>query len=312
MQALDEDLLCNDQQSYSTVKFTYGEKNKYITIPESIGYIKLFIDEFRIPLEEKKELLVTLTDLDQEFTDQVSKLVEEKLPKIKSQLGDDDISKEKITNRAEFHKLLNNVDDDKVSKLFKEISGLDVEKVWREQKEFVLLQQIHMAATEYGQIGSACPKGIWRRIIQSVGMIDQKLMDSLHEYQKEKMVEQLGQEDFVKNLANELIRHAEKDPKFKTALVDDFILGIIDLDKPEKVSLEQQMVFAKINQEFESTKGFLFNYRRPVPKKDEYKIIINQLLGANQLQVFTQKTEQNETSDPQIKPTSNESRLAAK
>ncbi|WP_264730462.1 leucine-rich repeat domain-containing protein [Wolbachia endosymbiont (group B) of Episyrphus balteatus] len=51
-------------QGYPTqgLQYDYTKDDAKITIPESIGRIKLLIDNFNIPLEEKKELLVTLME----------------------------------------------------------------------------------------------------------------------------------------------------------------------------------------------------------------------------------------------------------
>lgn len=75
--------------------------------------------------------------------------------------------------------MLNEVDakevDKKVNKLFKEINGLNIEETWKEQKIFVLLKQIYMAATARGNDSSYGP-GIWSRIINSISEIDSELM----------------------------------------------------------------------------------------------------------------------------------------
>ncbi|WP_353284774.1 leucine-rich repeat domain-containing protein [Wolbachia endosymbiont (group A) of Lasioglossum fulvicorne] len=51
-------------QRYPTnrMQYDYARDDAKITIPESIGYIKLLIDNFSVPLKEKKELLVTLME----------------------------------------------------------------------------------------------------------------------------------------------------------------------------------------------------------------------------------------------------------
>lgn len=56
---------------------------------------------------------------------------------------------------------------------------------------------------------------------------------------------------FVENLAEKLIQYAVSDPDFKKALVDVFMTGVpVDCEEPERITLEQQRILAKINQEF--------------------------------------------------------------
>lgn len=56
---------------------------------------------------------------------------------------------------------------------------------------------------------------------------------------------------FVENLAEKLIQYAVSDPDFKKALVDVFMTGVpVDCEEPARITLEQQRILAKINQEF--------------------------------------------------------------
>ncbi|WP_265036212.1 leucine-rich repeat domain-containing protein [Wolbachia endosymbiont (group A) of Anomoia purmunda] len=311
-----------EEMSRGKLQYDYTRDNAKVTIPESIGYIKLLIDRFTIPLMARKELLVTLVNQNPE-------LVQQKLSRIKSELGNDNVSQKQITNRAEFHKLLNDVDADKVNKLFEEISGFNIEETWKEQKEFVLLQEIYEAATTYisrntGENINACIQGTWSHIINSVSQIDLNLREQCDQYlEKERKLEKqqnsITEENitpFVENLAGKLIQYAKDNPEFGEILVDDFMMSGVHYEEPKKISLGQQKVLAKINQEFTgSIQEFLPNYDRSIPKVDEYVIIINELCKVKAMQDFVQGksvdndqvTEQsNKTTSIQIEEESND------
>ncbi|WP_265016562.1 leucine-rich repeat domain-containing protein [Wolbachia endosymbiont (group A) of Andrena dorsata] len=311
-----------EEMSRGKLQYDYTRDNAKVTIPESIGYIKLLIDRFTIPLMARKELLVTLVN-------QNPGLVQQKLSRIKSELGNDNVSQKQITNRAEFHKLLNDVDADKVNKLFEEISGFNIEETWKEQKEFVLLQEIYEAATTYisrntGENINACIQGTWSHIINSVSQIDLNLREQCDQYlEKERKLEKqqnsITEENitpFVENLAGKLIQYAKDNPEFGENLVDDFMMSGVHYEEPKKISLGQQKVLAKINQEFTaSIQEFLPNYDRSIPKVDEYVIIINELCKVKAMQDFVQGksvdndqvTEQsNKTTSIQIEEESND------
>ncbi|WP_425386408.1 TomO hydrophobic C-terminal domain-containing protein [Wolbachia endosymbiont (group A) of Barypeithes pellucidus] len=293
-------------QGYPTqeLQYDYTRDDAKITIPESIGYIKLLIDKFSVPLKEKKELLVTLME-------QNPDLVKNKLSKVKEKLGNSVILDKEQFNKTELHELLNGIDDGKkVDELFKEISCLNIEEVWREQKEFVLLKQIYIAATTYGESSSACIQGTWTQIISSINEISSEIVAQydrhLEEEQKlEAQKDVITKENitpFVENLAKKLIQYARNNPEFKEDLVDNFILRGIDLDRPENIQFEQQRALAKINQEFSANiKSFLPNYDRSIPKEDEYKIIIKELFKIKMMKDFALE----EDDQPQILTQSN-------
>ncbi|WP_019236530.1 ankyrin repeat domain-containing protein [Wolbachia pipientis] len=281
---VDKYLEKNEQGEYagiystSRMQYDYARDDAKITIPESIGYIKLLIDNFPIPLKEKKELLVTLAEQNPE-------LVKQKLSSIKSELENDNISQEQITNRAKFHKLLDNVNDDKVNKLFEEISGLDIEKVWREQKEFVLLRQIYIAATTYGDNSSACIQGTWSQIISSINEISSEIVIQYNHYLEEEqrleaqkdVIKEENIKPFLEGLAEKLIQYVELHPELKGTL-EEFAVSYVDIGNPEKITFEQQKILAEINKYFsENIKNVLPNYNRNIPNRDEYYLIITGL-----------------------------------
>ncbi|WP_264684979.1 MULTISPECIES: TomO hydrophobic C-terminal domain-containing protein [unclassified Wolbachia] len=293
---VDKYLEKNEQGEYagiystSRMQYDYARDDAKITIPESIGYIKLLIDNFPIPLKEKKELLVTLAEQNPE-------LVKQKLSSIKSELENDNISQEQITNRAKFHKLLDNVNDDKVNKLFEEISGLDIEKVWREQKEFVLLRQIYIAATTYGDNSSACIQGTWSQIISSINEISSEIVIQYNHYLEEEqrleaqkdVIKEKNIKPFLEGLADKLIQYVELHPELKGTL-EEFAVSDVDIGNPEKITFEQQKILAEINKYFsENIKNVLPNYNRNIPNNDEYKLIIEKLSEVKEMQDFAQE-----------------------
>ncbi|WP_349967869.1 hypothetical protein [Wolbachia endosymbiont of Armadillidium arcangelii] len=282
-------------QEYSTQKLQYdytGDDAK-ITIPESIGYIKLLIDNFSVPLKGKKELLVTLME-------QNSELVRGKLSIIRKELGNSDILNEGQFKKTELHGLLNGIDDDKkINKLFKEISGLDIEKVWREQKEFVLLKQIYIAATTYGENSSACIQGTWTQIISSIEEISSEIVERYDCYlEKEQKLE--VQKDvitkenitpFIENLADRLIQYVKDNPELQEVLQHHLLrIECIDINDPEKVTFKQQKILAEISKYFsENIKGVLPNYNRSIPSRGEYALVIEGLSEIEVMQRFAQE-----------------------
>jgi hypothetical protein len=109
--------------------------------------------------------------------EQNPELVRGKLSVIRKELGNSGTFDKGQFHRTELHELLNGINDGgKINRLFKEISGLDIENVWKEQKEFVLLKQIYIAATTYGEDDSACIPGTWSQIISSINEISSKIV----------------------------------------------------------------------------------------------------------------------------------------
>ncbi|MGL9757427.1 MAG: hypothetical protein ACR5LA_00870 [Wolbachia sp.] len=294
---VDKYLEKNEQGEYagiystSRMQYDYARDNAKITIPESIGYIKLLIDNFVVPLKEKKELLVTLMEQNQD-------LVMSKFSAVKRELGDFD---REGLNKTELHALLKDIDDDrKVDELFKEISGLDIEKIWREQKEFVLLKQIYIAATSYGENNSACIQGTWSQIINSINEISTEIFIQYDHYLEEEQKLE-GKKDvitkenikpFLEDLANKLIQYVELHPELKETL-EDFVVGIVDIDKPEEITFEQQKILAEINKYFnENIKNVLQNYDRNIPNRNEYDLVIKGLSEVGIMQHFAQPNQE--------------------
>lgn len=292
----------DDGYPTNQMQYDYTDDNAKVTIPQSIGYVKLLIDQMIIPLPEKKELFVTLTE-------QNPKLIEQKLSYIRSEFKN--ITQEQVTKKSEFYKLLDDItDSDKIDKLFKETSNLDLEKIWREQKEFILAKQIYVAATTYGENSSACIKGTWAQIISSVDEIHLELLNKFQEHleeekQKEaqkKIITAKNIEGFIEYLPDILIKHVEENPGLKESL-SDFALAMVDVEKFEEITLEQQQILAKINQEFSSKiKQYLPNYDG-IPTLEEYKIIIDEIANVSGLKIqqleaqLSQDGIDNKTSD---------------
>ncbi|WP_264730460.1 TomO hydrophobic C-terminal domain-containing protein [Wolbachia endosymbiont (group B) of Episyrphus balteatus] len=193
--------------------------------------------------------------------------------------------------------MLNDIDDNKkVDVLFKEISGLDIEKVWREQKEFILLKRIYIASTTYGEGRSACIQGTWTQIINSIDEISSEILEQYDHYLEEEqkleaqkdVITEENIEPFMEDLANRLIQYVKDNPELKEVLQDHLsYFKHIDVDHPEKVTFEQQKILAEINKYFSvSIKNVLPNYNRNIPNRDEYRIIIDGLLKVAVMQNF--------------------------
>ncbi|WP_353269999.1 hypothetical protein [Wolbachia endosymbiont (group A) of Myopa testacea] len=280
-------------QGYPTqeLQYDYTRDDAKITIPESIGYIKLLIDNFSVPLKEKKELLVTLME-------QNPDLVKNKLSKVKEKLGNSVILDKEQFNKTELHGLLNGIDDGKkVDELFKEISCLNIEEVWREQKEFILLKQIYIAATTYGENSSACIQGTWTQIISSINEISSEIVAQYDRYLEEEQKQEMQKnaitkeniKPFLEGLADKLIQYVELHPELKETL-EDFVVCIVEINKPEEITFEQQKILAEINKYFsENIKDALRNYNRNIPNRDEYGLIIEGLSKVKAMQDFAQE-----------------------
>ncbi|WP_265015403.1 TomO hydrophobic C-terminal domain-containing protein [Wolbachia endosymbiont (group B) of Camptogramma bilineatum] len=225
-------------------------------------------------------------------------LVKNKSSKVKEKLGNSVILDKEQFNKEELHGLLNVIDDGKkVDELFKEISDLDIEKIWREQKEFVLLKQIYVASTTYGENESACTPGIWSQIMISINEISSEIVDQYDRYLEEEqkleaqknVITEENIKPFLEDLAKNLVQHAESHPELKEAL-EDFAICNVNIDNPEEITLERQKILAEINKYFyEHIQDDLPNYYGLIPNKDEYKLIINGLSGVKEMKDFAQE-----------------------
>lgn len=224
-------------------------------------------------------------------------LVMSKLSKVKEKLGNSVILNKEQFNKIELHGLLNDIDEDrKVDELFKEISGLDIEKVWREQKEFVLLKQIYIAATTYGN-RSACGQGVWKQIIGSINEISSEIVAQYDRYLEEEqklearkdVIIKENIQAFLEGLANKLIQHVELHPELKEAL-GGFAAAVADINKPEEITFKQQKILAEINKYLsENIKDVLQNYNRSIPSRGEYALVIEGLSEIEVMQRFAQE-----------------------
>lgn len=135
-QALQQKYLIKDNkgkytEAISTIElqYDYTSDGAKITIPQSIGCVKLLIDRTStaISRDERQELLTALAEQNPEA-------VKNKLSIIQRELRKHNITKEQITTKTEFHQLLNYMSTEKVNKLFQEISGFKIEEMWKTQK----------------------------------------------------------------------------------------------------------------------------------------------------------------------------------
>ncbi|WP_341812218.1 hypothetical protein [Wolbachia endosymbiont (group A) of Conops quadrifasciatus] len=93
---------------------------------------------------------------------------------------------------------------------------------------------------------------------------------------------------FLEGLADKLIQYVELHPELKETL-EDFVVCIVDINKPEEITFEQQKILAEINKYFsENIKGVLQNYNRNIPSRGEYGLVIEGLLEVKAMQRFVQ------------------------
>ncbi|WP_168464308.1 leucine-rich repeat domain-containing protein [Wolbachia endosymbiont of Ctenocephalides felis wCfeT] len=244
------------------LKCTDGKK---VNIPESISYINSHINKLfsSISANDKRDLLVTLVDQNLE-------LAKEKLHEMVKQQGIDKERIKEIPNGTEFCKFL--TDDSQLDTLFKKISGWELKEVWKENKKFILTKRIYMAATAYDGLRSSCDPV--SNIINSVEEIDSKLVDKYYEKEEKSIITGNNIREFVRDLAKKLIQYAENNPELKLALWD-FAIAMVDVEKPEEITLEYQKILAEINKlcSKDNIKKHLSEYSRDIPKLNEYEII---------------------------------------
>uniref|UniRef100_UPI002FD49DAF hypothetical protein n=1 Tax=Wolbachia endosymbiont of Pentidionis agamae TaxID=3110435 RepID=UPI002FD49DAF len=213
-------------------------------------------------------------------------LVKEKIDIIKREFGDKYFDGIK---RKELHDLLSNTNDKKVNELFKGIINSNIEDIWKEQKEFILLKQIYVAATTYGQDNSACPQGVWSQIINSLDEIDQKFLDQFNKHLEEKIeqekkiieITENNIKEFSEDLAKELIKYVKENAELEDTL-EEFALSIVNIEEPENITFKQQRMLAKINQVFgENIKKYLPNRKLNIMlySNEDYESYKNTIKG---------------------------------
>lgn len=277
-QYLKKDKHGNYVEGYPTELLQYDwekGKEKWTTIPECIGQISFLINKMEVPLNDKRALFTLLLENNKDL------LAKNNLRKIQASLGDSSLSVEQLTNPASCHEILNKIPHDqaneKINSLFKEISNNDVDKIWKEQKQFVLAKNLYVAATTYGDNNSACVQGAWAQIINSLSEIQPKWVDAYSEKQEATLKKEIISEsirEYAIQLSKHLIKEAMKTSDLKEPL-GDFALSMVEIDNPEDITLEQQKILAMINQHFPHIKETIPNYTRDMPTREEYKTIIN-------------------------------------
>ncbi|WP_342270094.1 leucine-rich repeat domain-containing protein [Rickettsia endosymbiont of Orchestes rusci] len=286
------------RSGYSTALLQYDwteGAEKKITIPESIGLIDQLIDTANISRKDKQELCVTLLEKNPE-------LVKEKFPEVKKVFNDSNLSLEQIKDRPELHKLLNNISEDKLSKLFNDVSGLNIDETWKEQQRFKLAKQLYVAATTYGEDNSACIQGTWSQIIDSAAEINPELLTKFTNYRDEERKREAASVtkdnivSFVEVVVNKFKEDETimKDDKLRDNL-EDLVLGmkIINFNEPEKITIPEQQILAKVNQEFtDHIKEHLPEYGKLLPTREEYQIIINSIPSSRSAPALAAKLEQ--------------------
>jgi Leucine-rich repeat (LRR) protein len=267
-------------QGYPTHKMEYGDGHK-ITIPQSLGLVKSLIDTMEIPVAEKLELLVTLMRQNPELVKSKLEIIQDKL--------NIDVPPTILVDSTKCHKFLASNPVIKktpqiIGDLFNSISDLDINQTWREQKAFIVAENIYIAATAYGKGKTACLQGVWEDIVNSVTEINKDFYNEFIKLQEQNLEEERARtsitenniQEFIGVLAKKLINFVEDKPVLQERLADlDFVT--IDMEKPQYISIEQQEFLAQINTAFAEIKKYLPNYNREIPTSDEYDLIIKML-----------------------------------
>ncbi|MCC8484152.1 MAG: hypothetical protein LN561_06415 [Rickettsia endosymbiont of Labidopullus appendiculatus] len=267
---------------YPTHKMEYCDGHK----------IKALIDTMEIPVAEELELLVTLMRQNPE-------LVATKLEIIQKELGID-VPLKILVDSTTCHKFLASSpviqkNPQTIGDLFNSLSGLDIKQTWREQKAFTVAEKIYIAATTYNAdgTGSACIHEVWTQIIKSTTEINKDFYDEFVKLQEQNLKEERERtsitetniQEFIGVLVKKLINFVEEKPALQERLAD-LEFAMIDMTKPQDISIEQQEFLAQINIEFAKIKKYLPNYKREMPTADEYALIIKNLVKHHLIEKF--------------------------
>ncbi|HJD57332.1 MAG TPA: hypothetical protein LFW12_04440, partial [Rickettsia endosymbiont of Sericostoma sp. HW-2014] len=265
---------------YPTHEMEYGDGHK-ITIPQSLGLVKSLIDTMEIPVAEKLELLVTLMRQNPELVKSKLEIIQDKL--------NINVPPTILVDSTKCHKFLASNPVIKktpqiIGDLFNSISDLDIDQTWREQKAFIVAENIYIAATAYGEDKTACFQGVLEDIVNSVTEINKDFYNEFIKLQEQNLEEERARtsitenniQEFIGVLAKKLINFVEDKPVLQERLADlDFVT--IDMEKPQYISIKQQEFLAQINTAFAEIKKYLPNYNREIPTSDEYDLIIKML-----------------------------------
>ncbi len=273
----------NDNNDYATIPYQYeyedvktGKKDKTITIPIMIGLVTRLIDTIEIPLQDKQALLVTLCEKNPE-------LLVNKLSMIQEKLGQE-VTLEKLGNRQEMYKLLANTDSKTIEDMFSNISGLNLEDTWREQRYFDLAETIVMAANTHAKNLSTCPPGVITALVTRAKAIDGELDNHYANSLAEQAKEVINQKEITKNsmtltefdnkLAEELyssVKNQNNPDLLETLFEGSWIAKI---EKPPEITLEEQKIIASLNQSFNKLQPEYLPNTRVIPYLEEYRIIV--------------------------------------
>ncbi len=273
----------NDNNDYATTPYQYeyenvktGKKDKTITIPIMIGLVTRLIDTIEIPLQDKQALLVILCEKN-------PKLLVNKLSMIQEKLGQE-VTLEKLGNRQEMYKLLANTDSKTIEDMFSNISGLNLEDTWREQRYFDLAETIVMAANTHAKNLSTCTPGVITALVTRAKAIDGELDNHYANSLAEQAKEVINQKEITKNsmtltefdnkLAEELyssVKNQNNPDLLETLFEGSWIAKI---EKPPEITLEEQKIIASLNQSFNKLQPEYLPNTRVIPYLEEYRIIV--------------------------------------
>lgn len=260
-------------EGYPTERMQYDwtkDAEKKITIPQSIGLISKLASETKPNFKQIKELTITL------------------------------LTKKQGKNRAEIYDNLKSLNENEVKALFNKESGLDIEKVYKEQQKFKLAKQLYVAATNYGYDSSSCIQGTWVQIITTAEEIKPELSDDWGKYKETQREGEAQKNNITEENIKPFLDALAKDELSKKDstiianenlkdLLQESILGMQDLpiNTPEKLSKEEEKILSVINTYFSKhIKEHLSNYDKIEPTFEEYKTLINTMPQSGEMQKF--------------------------
>jgi hypothetical protein len=278
----------DNKSGYYTHRHPYNDQGDTITIPETIGVVHKLLNNNKFPIEEEKELLVTLIIQNPELTKQNLPLIQDQLKLT--------ISIEQLSDRAKCHELLKNTNSEVIAELFYNISKFNIYETLKKQKLFRVAESLYWAANTYGKGGNACVVGAWIQVVNSALVINPDYLSKYADYKLKKSEQERLKRDitakniegFIPILSEKLIIVAKNNPSFGEALADFCIMGSVDFDKLEETTISQQRVMGQIYQTCgqEITKHFPNYNWRQIPKFEGYKIIVDALIKDPALKKF--------------------------
>lgn len=269
------------------------------SVTEIICQVKSLIENSNIPRFELQELLVSFMEQNCDHNDNydrqtlfkfVNELSNDEIEKIYTEMREEIEIRKRLNSKAslDHEAIIKNNNNKSMGQWPIEIlkkgkkfvpHSHRIKELWRERKFLVLARQIFVASSAYGYGQSACTKGFWGHVMSCVNEIRPELNPQFEKSVKEQERIQSSLDritienssEFVENLAIHVIGEVKKNPVMKDSL-EDLMLGMIEFEKPENITYQQQKILALINKYIcTNIDEYLGNYDNPAKKEDEYE-----------------------------------------